>query len=152
MGVLGFLADLVSAVFLIAGAGFFLVGAIGLNRMPDLFTRMHAVSVADTLGLGLLLVGMLIQAGPTLVAVKLIFIFALIFLSGPISTHALARAALHDGARPQLMGEDGEIRETDLKRLFPELDARVEAPLISETVESPEAPLPKAEEGTPSNS
>ena len=86
-------AGIVSAASLLAGAFFVLVGAIGLIRMPDCYTRMHAASVTETLGVGLLLFGLLLQAGITLVAAKLVMLGLLIFFASPTATHALARAA-----------------------------------------------------------
>jgi multicomponent Na+:H+ antiporter subunit G len=82
-----------SAFFLSAGAFFVVVGCLGLIRMPDLFTRMHAASVTDTLGAGLLLLGMMLHAGATLVTVKLLMLGLLIFFTSPTASHALARAA-----------------------------------------------------------
>ena len=79
-----------------------LIGALGLLRMPSFFTRMHAASVIDTLGAGLLLFGMLLQAGFTLVSVKLVFIGVLLFFTSPTATHALARAARARGIGPKL--------------------------------------------------
>jgi multicomponent Na+:H+ antiporter subunit G len=88
---------------LIAGGSFFtIVGAIGLLRMPDVYTRMHAASVTDTLGAGLLIGGMMLQAGLALVTLKLLFIAALLFFTGPVVTHALAQAAQHAGIAPRL--------------------------------------------------
>ena len=70
--------DVVSWV-LIGGGGIFLViGAVGLNRMPDVFTRMHATSVSDTFGAGLMLLGMMAQGGFSLVTAKLLLL--LLFL------------------------------------------------------------------------
>jgi multicomponent Na+:H+ antiporter subunit G len=104
--------DVVRNVVLGLGAFFVLVGAIGLVRMPDVFTRMHAASVLETLGGGLLLVGMMIEAGFGLVLVKLFFILALFFLTAPVVTHALAQAALNSGTKP-LLAEDrrGALRK-----------------------------------------
>jgi multicomponent Na+:H+ antiporter subunit G len=79
--------------------------------MPDLFTRLHAASVTDTLGAGLLCGGLMLQAGPTLVAAKLLFVVALLFFTGPAITHALAQAALHAGVKPHL-AEDRRDRST----------------------------------------
>ena len=67
----------VSWLFILAGSFFYIIGAIGLIRMPDVFTRMHATSVSDTLGAGLLIVGMMIQAGWGLVTAKLLIILAM---------------------------------------------------------------------------
>jgi len=102
--------DVLSWIALVAGGFFFVVGAIGLNRMPDVFTRMHATSVSDTLGAGLLITGMVLQAGPTLVAVKLIFILLVLFMTGPIATHALAQAALHDDLEPLIADQKGRLK------------------------------------------
>lgn len=84
------------------GGLFCVVGAVGMLRMPDFYTRMHAASVIETLGAGLILLGLMLQAGFTLVAVKLLFVGALIFFASPTATHALARAALARGVKPQL--------------------------------------------------
>ncbi len=96
------LVDVASWVLLVAGGAFCMIGALGLVRMPDFFTRMHAASVTDTLGAGLMLLGMMLQGGFTLVTVKLITIGLLIFFTSPASTHALAQAALARGLRPLL--------------------------------------------------
>jgi multicomponent Na+:H+ antiporter subunit G len=94
--------DILSWTLIIAGSFFTVSGAIGLVRMPDVYTRMHAASVTDTLGAGLLLAGLMVQAGLSLVTLKLLFILILFFFMGPVATHALALAALHAGVRPQL--------------------------------------------------
>lgn len=98
--------DIASWVLLAAGGFFSVVGALGLVRMPDFFTRMHAASVTDTLGAGLVLLGLMLQAGWTLVMVKLVFIGLLIFFTSPTSTHALARAAIARGLKPLLHRND----------------------------------------------
>ncbi|MEW6690701.1 MAG: monovalent cation/H(+) antiporter subunit G, partial [Pseudomonadota bacterium] len=86
--------DVLSWILLAAGGLFCLIGAVGLLRMPDLFTRMHAASVTDTLGAGLILLGLILQAGLTLVSFKLLAIGLLLFFTTPTATHALAKAAL----------------------------------------------------------
>lgn len=148
--------DIASIVCLALGGFFFVVGAIGLNRMPDVFTRMHATSVSDTLGVGLMVIGMCLQAGLSLVTVKLIFILAVVLFTGAVATHALARAALHDGKMPILKSKKGILVETDPVELFPELGVRLAQPLTSETVveEEPEPGAAEREktEDTPSNS
>jgi multicomponent Na+:H+ antiporter subunit G len=87
------------------GSVFMIVGALGLLRLPDVFTRMHGTSVSDTLGAGLILVGLMVLAGLSLVTVKLIFLILFFGLMSPVSTHAIARAALHAGVKPVL--DDG---------------------------------------------
>ena len=91
-----------SWVCLAAGGLFCVIGAVGLIRMPDFYTRMHAASVTDTLGAGLILAGLMLQAGLTLVTAKLLIIGVLIFFMSPTATHALARAAYFRGVQPQL--------------------------------------------------
>jgi len=100
--------DLASWALIAAGSAFAVVGAFGLLRMPDFYTRMHAASVADTLGAVLLLAGMMLQAGFSLVAVKLAIIGMLVFFTSPTATHALARAALERGVAPLLSKPEGE--------------------------------------------
>ena len=113
----------------LVGGGFFVVvAAVGLHRMPDVFSRMHAASVGETLGAGLLILGMVLQAGPTLVAVKLVIIVLVLAVTGPVATHALARAALHDGVWPLLADKTGRLAPTDPDSLFPGLGARLAAP------------------------
>ena len=88
---------------LLAGGGFFcIVGALGMLRMPDFYTRMHAASLIDTLGAGLMLAGLVLQAGLTLVAAKLAMVGLLILFASPTATHALARAAMSRGLEPLL--------------------------------------------------
>lgn len=98
--------DTLSWICLLAGAVFCAIGALGMIRMPDFYTRVHAASVTDTAGAGLLLLGMMLQAGFTLVTVKLIIIGLLIFFTSPTATHALCKAALTRGLKPLLA--DGE--------------------------------------------
>jgi multicomponent Na+:H+ antiporter subunit G len=98
--------DVASWVCLGVGGLACVVGAVGLLRMPDLFTRMHAASLVDTVGAGFVLLGLALQAGLTLVTVKLAMIGLLIFFTSPTATHALARAALYRGVKPLLAGED----------------------------------------------
>lgn len=96
------LVDIASGLCLLAGGFFCLVGALGLLRMPDIYTRMHAASVLETLGADLILLGLVLQAGFTLIAVKLLMIGLLIFFASPTASHALARAALLGGISPML--------------------------------------------------
>ena len=92
--------DLLSWALLLSGGFFVLVGSLGLVRMPDFFTRIHAASITDTLGAGLIIAGLLIQSPQWPGAVKLVLIMLFLVLTGPTATHALAKAALHGGLRP----------------------------------------------------
>ena len=132
--------DVLAWAALLAGGFFALVSAAGMLRMPDLFTRMHAASVNDTLGVGFLTLGMLLQTGEWGVGVRLVIILIVLYVTGTVTVHALARAALHDGQRPLLAGSDGRLRPTDIATLYPDLAFRVAQPLISEQVEDRPAP------------
>ena len=94
------LLDLVAGACLLAGAAFLIIGAIGLLRLPDFFTRIHATGIIDTMGAGLALVGLIILAGWTMPAVKLALILGFMLVTGPTATHALAKAALHGRLDP----------------------------------------------------
>ncbi|MBA3058324.1 MAG: monovalent cation/H(+) antiporter subunit G [Gammaproteobacteria bacterium] len=100
------LVDGISWVCLVVGGIFCVIGAVGLLRMPDFYTRMHAASVIETLGAGLILLGLMLQAGATLVAVKLFMIGLLILFVSPTATHALARAGMVRGLKPLLAEEE----------------------------------------------
>ncbi len=93
--------DLLVGVLLFAGCLVSLVGAVGILRLPDIFARMHGAGMIDTLGAGLVLLALAIEAGFGLIAVKLGLIFLFIFFTSPSTTHALARAALHGGLAPK---------------------------------------------------
>jgi len=102
------LLDIIIWILLGAGSFFYVVGALGLMRMPDVFTRMHATSVSDTFGALLLLVAMILEAGFSLVTFKLAITLAIILYTGPVATHALARAARHAGIDPILENDDNK--------------------------------------------
>ncbi|HSQ09603.1 MAG TPA: monovalent cation/H(+) antiporter subunit G [Burkholderiaceae bacterium] len=101
------LIDGLSWVSLIAGGVFCVIGAVGMLRMPDFYTRLHAASVIETLGGGLILLGLLLQAGFTLVAAKLLIVALLVFFASPTATHALAKAAMERGVKPLLYRPEG---------------------------------------------
>ena len=88
---------------LLAGGGFFcVVGAIGMLRMPDAFTRMHAASIIDTLGVGMIVTGLMVQSGLTLTTARLAIILVLVFFTSPVATHAIARAMRNRNVEPIL--------------------------------------------------
>lgn len=86
--------NIVSVIFIITGAFFFLTGTIGLLRFPDFYTRMHATGKCDTLGSLLVLIGLALYHGFSLGSAKIIIIAVFIFLTSPTATHSIARAAL----------------------------------------------------------
>jgi multicomponent Na+:H+ antiporter subunit G len=94
--------DIVSWIFLMAGSLFAVVGGIGLLRLPDFFSRMHAGGMTDTMGAGLILTGLMFQTGLSLVTFKLVLITLLLLLSSPTSAHALAKSAIRQGLEPLL--------------------------------------------------
>ena len=104
-------ADVISWGFLLAGSFFVIAGGIGVIRMPDLFTRLHAAGVTDTGGAGLVLVGLMFQAGFSFVTLKLLFVLGFLWFSSPVSTYALARAALAGGEEP-FWAEDLDLPPT----------------------------------------
>ena len=94
------IADILSQACLLGGAIFLLIGAIGVLRFPDFYSRLHAVSVCDTLGAGLVLIGLMLQGGLSLVTVKLLLMFYFLLFTGPTAVHALAEAALQSKLKP----------------------------------------------------
>lgn len=92
--------DIVSIAFLLAGTGFFVVGTIGILRLPDLFTRLHALTKADNLGLGLVVLALALRAGSVMAALKLVLIWLLVLLASSSTSYLMARAALRNGIRP----------------------------------------------------
>jgi len=91
---------------LLAGSLFSVIGAIGILRLPDFYARIHGAGITDTLGAGLVLLGLITQSGDWLVAVKLVMIGLLLYFTSPTATHALARAALERGIEPEAERED----------------------------------------------
>jgi multicomponent Na+:H+ antiporter subunit G len=94
--------DGLSWICLVAGSLFCIVGAVGVVRMPDLYTRMHAASITDSLGSMLIIAGVILQAGFTLAAVKLAAILVFLLFTSPTAANALASAALLAGINPGL--------------------------------------------------
>ena len=99
------IVDMLSWVFLVAGGLLGIIGGIGIHRFPDFFTRLHAAGTTDTLCAALILTGLGLQSGFSLVSFKLVLIFAFILFTSPTASHALANAATHGGVRPQLDDE-----------------------------------------------
>ena len=95
------LINIASWVLMSVGGFFVFVGGVGALRMPDLYTRMHAASVTDSIAPMLIIAGLLLQSGFTLPSVKLVAILLFLLITGPTATNALASAALLSGKRPQ---------------------------------------------------
>jgi multicomponent Na+:H+ antiporter subunit G len=94
--------DLLSSLCLLLGGVLCISGAVGMLRMPDFFSRTHASGVTDTLAAPLLLSGLLLQMEWSLDAVKVVMILILVLATNPTATHAMAKATLHGGQRPQV--------------------------------------------------
>jgi multicomponent Na+:H+ antiporter subunit G len=88
------------ALLIASGVFFLIAGTIGYLRLPDFFTRMHAIGKSDTLGALLSLVGVGCVAGWSLLGLKFVIVALFIFLANPTATHAIARAGLLSGLVP----------------------------------------------------
>jgi multicomponent Na+:H+ antiporter subunit G len=108
------MTELVAAGFVILGLGFFAAGGIGLLRLPDLHSRLHALTKADNLGLGLLAAGLALHDGGVLTALKLLLVWLLVLAASATSAHLIAQQALRR-ERPPAPGapETGEGNRAD---------------------------------------
>jgi multicomponent Na+:H+ antiporter subunit G len=117
--------DIISAILLAAGTFFVFAGGLGVMRMPDFYTRMHAASLTDTGGAALIIAGLLLQGGLTLAPVKLLAIFLFLFLTSPTASYALANAALLAGLKPKARNETGlSLPEGEAVKPAPKLEER----------------------------
>ncbi len=110
---MGAIVDWLSWLCLLGGGFFVLAGGVGVVRLPDVYTRSHAAGMTDTLGAGLILIGLMVQGGFTLITAKLILILVFIFFTSPTSTHALVHTAYASGVRPMLNGTGNGADEED---------------------------------------
>lgn len=94
--------DILSWICLLGGGLLGVIGAIGMHRFPDFYSRQHAAGITDTLCAMLILLGLALQAGMSLAAFKLAMIFIFLFLTSPTASHALANAAMHGGLKPRV--------------------------------------------------
>ncbi len=92
--------EFLTLFLLLAGAGFFLAGTVGVLRFPDVYTRLHALTKADNVGLGLVVAGLVLQAESWAAMGKLLFIWLLVLLASASVAHLVARTALRKGIRP----------------------------------------------------
>ena len=116
--------DIVAIVLIFGGLFFFVAGTIGLLRLPDFFSRIHAVGKCDTLGAMLMLGGLALHVfgahewardsllADSLIALKLLAIVVFIFVANPTATHAFSRAALRSGLQPYTLGEPKPVSDT----------------------------------------
>ncbi len=92
--------DVLSWAFILSGSAIIIIGSIGLVRLPDFYSRAHAAGMTDTLGAGLVVLGMMVEAGWTLNLARLAFILIFLFFTSPTASHALAHSALFSGLKP----------------------------------------------------
>ena len=92
--------DILSWIMLSAGGLFVFIGGLGALRMPNLYTRMHAASLTDTIAAVLIIGGVMLQAGATLATIKLAAILLFLLLTSPTASNALASAAILSGLQP----------------------------------------------------
>ena len=91
-----------SALSIIVGMLFVFAGTLGVLRLPDFYTRLHAAGITDTLGVELILLGLIIQSGFSQMSLKLLMVSFFLFLTSPTATHAVANAAYEAGLKPKL--------------------------------------------------
>lgn len=96
--------DILSGLLIAAGVVALLTGSLGLLRLPDLYSRTHAVGMMDTAGVGFIILGLIVHEGFTLISVKLALVGIFLFFTSPISTHAVAQVAYRSGLKP--VGDD----------------------------------------------
>ena len=94
------LSEWVSMGLVVAGTFFFIAGTVGLLRFPDVFTRLHALTKADNLGLGLVVAGLAVRAGSWAVVLKLLLIWILVLLASATACYLVAQSALSLGIQP----------------------------------------------------
>ncbi len=101
--------ELLSSLCLLLGGVLCITGGVGLLRMPDFYSRVHASGVTETLAAPLLLTGLLLQMEWSLDSVKVIMILILVLATNPTATHAMAKATLHGGQRPLVFDNDKDV-------------------------------------------
>jgi multicomponent Na+:H+ antiporter subunit G len=88
--------------FVVSGSLFIITGGIGLLRLPDFYTRIHAAGITDTMGAWLILIGLMFSSGWSLITAKLVMLLIFLVMTSPLATHALAKAAFMRGLQPML--------------------------------------------------
>lgn len=102
--------EFLSSLCLFLGGVLCVTGGVGLLRMPDFFSRVHASGVTETLAAPLLLLGLALQMEWSLELVKVFMILILVLATNPTATHAMAKATLHGGQRPLVFDNDKPTR------------------------------------------
>jgi multicomponent Na+:H+ antiporter subunit G len=102
------LVDIASWILFCVGGAFVFIGGLGALRMPNFYTRIHAASLTDSMGTILIILAIVLQAGWSLAALKLLTILGFLMLTGPTASYALANAALLSGLKPDSFKSGGE--------------------------------------------
>ncbi|MCI8630904.1 MAG: monovalent cation/H(+) antiporter subunit G [Firmicutes bacterium] len=89
--------EIIAVIMIVIGLLFLVISAVGMLRLPDFYSRLHASGNSETLGMMLTLLGFVIYEGANLISFKLIFIFMFVFIGNPIGTHILSKAAYKTG-------------------------------------------------------
>ncbi len=105
--------DWLSWACLLGGSFFILVSSLAVLRLPDYFSRIHGAGITDTLGAGLMLLGLALQAGFSLITVKLFLTLLFMMLTGPVTVHALAKTAYRLGLETMLAEEVDDHHRPD---------------------------------------
>ncbi len=96
-----------------SGIFFAVTSAVGLFRLPDFFARVHAAGIGDTVSAALIILGLMLNSGFTLISIKLFYILFLLWFTSPISSHSVVKAARHSGLEPFLVEKEKTNRKTD---------------------------------------
>jgi multicomponent Na+:H+ antiporter subunit G len=107
------IAEILMWVFVTAGSILLIIGAIGILRMPDFYSRIHPAGITDTMGAWLVLVGLMFASESWLVTVKLVMLLLFLIITSPLASHALAKAAYMRGLKPMLGHELAREAEDD---------------------------------------
>ena len=92
--------EILAIIFIVAGLFFLIIAAIGMIRLPDVFSRSHAISLTDSLGAFLMLIGIALHEGLGTNMLKILVVLSLLYIINPVITHATVRAALRSGLKP----------------------------------------------------
>jgi multicomponent Na+:H+ antiporter subunit G len=107
------IAESLTWILVVAGSVLLIIGAIGILRMPDFYSRIHPAGITDTMGAWLVLVGLMFASNEWLVTVKLVMLLLFLAITSPLSGHALAKAAFLRGLKPLLGHELAREAEDD---------------------------------------
>jgi len=108
--------DILSWIALLGGSAFVIIGSVGMIRFPEFFTRLHAAGITDTLGAGLIMLGLILQAGFSQNSLKLGIMVLLVFITSPTASHALAKAAVYDSLKPWTVRDKKDANDSDHSR------------------------------------